>query len=393
MRLMTRSTKHNLFRDILLGILLITTYGSSIPHLVISLLLLASLTLKRNFDYKISSIYLIPLFIFAISAFNTLVIVTFDANADSTMMLYRMRKFALELFVAYIVLFYCITRGQKHILRVLRCSLVICILIGAIQFIFNAELRPSMLFLEPSSAGYFIGTFLFVSFFYQRRLGSLLLILSLLILRSKGMIISIIATYVFGKFNLFKFFSISVCLIIFAPIIHTYLLEYSGQYFGFVHLITILNEQGFTGFSSSNGIYDTYLTRLSGIFIGLQSALNNPFGIGFGGFHNAYTEQIYSILTVEDMGREVSGIFSAGGMMTPKSNLIELWLSSGLFGLLLFIFCMVSISLGRNMFFRASVICFVFLSIFTELNNIYMYILLLSYLSKGKYFVQNNENR
>ncbi|PSW03861.1 hypothetical protein [Photobacterium lipolyticum] len=365
---------------------LVTTFNSAIPHLAMALFLLLLTLLNRDINKKVSFLYLIPLMIFFISLINTLIYLNINVDANSTMMIFRARKYFFELIVSYSIIFFCLNTNEEKVLKLIYNAIVISVVVGVAEFIADPTERPSMLFLEPSSAGYFIGTFIFLVFYQNKFTVRALFITSLVLLRSKSMIFSMFVAFVVHKFDIKKYILVLFLITISGGAIHEYLMDNSGQYFGFVHLVETLYRYGIDGFSASHGIYNTYLTRLSGILLGVDTLIDKPFGIGFGSFHEIYASKLFNYFTISDIGDEVLTTFTNGGMVTPKSNLIEQFLNAGILGCAFFIFYLKSIMKGKDVFFRTSVICFVILSLVTELNNFYLYMLLLAYFSKGNSF-------
>ncbi|WP_372872609.1 hypothetical protein, partial [Shewanella sp.] len=323
-------------------LILITSFGTLFPHLLLAMLLCLMLVAKGSVNTRVNYLYFIPLILFIISSLNTLSFSIFY-DSDINQQLYRTRKFLFELIIAYAVLLFCINTKYHELLKIINNAMSACIIIGIVQILLNPQIRPSLLFVEPSSAGYFVGTFIFSVFLCKpKSRATIKLILITFIVRSKSLILSIISTFVVMRISLFKVVIVLVLLALFGQNLNSYLVNSSEQYRGFSHLISVLFKYGIDGFSSAFDIYNTYLTRLSAIFLGVDLIKEHPLGIGFGSFHELYVQRVGNFFSIESLGEEVASTIKYG-LITPKSNFFEHSLSFGLLGIGIFIYWFISL--------------------------------------------------
>lgn len=364
-------------------IILMSTFSSNIPHLLFSILLIFFTCLSRiqTLNYKVNKLYLIPLILFVISTISTL-IWNIQSEYSIEMSIFRWRKLFFELIVCYSVLFFCINSKIEQILSGIKIAIGLSVFVGIIQMCYlPADIRPSMLFLEPSSAGYFIGTFIFYLLVDNRKIfNTLIIFIPTIVLRSKSLFLTLIVTFVIFKMNIKWLISVFIITLIFGVNIHLYLMGHNEQYVGFVHLLNMVWIHGIAGFSSKFDIYNTYLTRLSSIIFSIKLFYENPLGIGFGSFHHLYASQITTMFSLDDLGTEVSDTLKYG-MITPKSNMFEQLLSGGYIMIIILFYWTCKMFENKSKIIRMSVISFLSISFFTELNNFYLYVILLSFLS------------
>lgn len=361
-------------------VILITSFNSLLPHLVLAGALCLVTLARGSISAKINILYFVPLFLFTLALVNTLTSAIFN-DSDITQLIFRTRKFFFEIIVAYVMLLFCINTSYRKVLNLINFCFFACIIIGVLQIIINPGSRPSLLFVEPSSAGYFIGPFVFLLFLTESKSKSMIkLTIITIIVRSKSLILSIFSTLAIMRLSLLKAVIIILFVYFFGEVIHEYLFISSDQYRGFSHLVNILYIYGLKGFSSEYDIYSTYLTRLSSIFISFDVMKEYPLGIGFGSFHELYIQRVSGYFSLASLGKEVNETIRHG-LITPKSNLLEHSLSYGVVGMCVFLYWFLKLFFGGKVYIKMALLCFIIASAFTELNNFYLYMLLLTYVS------------
>jgi len=130
-----------------------------------------------------------------------------------------------------------------------------------------------------------------------------------------------------NKSKLISIPSISLLILLLYP----FLLEIK-QVGALSNFISVFYEYGLAGLNEQNSIWTSFTFRLSSVLSSLSLSYENIFGIGFGAFHSLYidimrTSQLGSLLS----GQEITGIIYEDRYATPKSSILELVVSCGLF--------------------------------------------------------------
>jgi len=198
----------------------------------------------------------------------------------------------------------------------------------------------SLLFTEPSSAGYFycfVFFILSINYFKSsfklrfisqgfRYLGILifskgqliaLALLSILKLKLKGILIILV---------------IIITLLLVYPRISTFLPEQLTKTVTETQIFSyFILKNGISGLSSTNEVAATYVTRISSVFYAFNSIAQFPFGIGFGTYDYLFSEILKKDRTTSSiLSMELYDISAGHSYGSPRSNLLEVIISSGL---------------------------------------------------------------
>ena len=311
------------------------------------------------------------------------------AYNDATIPL-SIRKYLIQITFAIALYEFLKTKDLQYVLNIIFFSTIPNILIGTYQLVKFFPERISMLFPEPSAAGYyylFVFFILYANFrqgiaFYLTRY---FMVLGLAI-GSKAQIIllSIVAVLKYStplKFLSFLVVTSTIFYIFKDKILSIEAVEYNLRVFDIY-----LNE-GLGGLKTSNQVWGTYVTRISAIQGSLMCLVEHPFGIGFGGYNSWYVNNMNSI---PFESAETDRIFEGIRYASNKSNLLQFFVSTGIFGLIFYISWFKSffeVRKKREYLFQSFIILSL-ASTFIELNPMYVYFMFLFILKEKE--LQNN---
>ena len=312
----------------------------------------------------------------------------FAAGDDISALFYRARKHFIDFFVAYMFYLYFRGRPIDELFRVLLLGFLLNSFVGLVQFAMSPFSRVSMLFPEPSAAGYFWAAFILLLFgYYQKKIILKYVIFFIgFLVSSKAQILTYLAYPVIRFFGGRKNNSkLVVALLIFCVStyfiygrIHVYLYDSSDQYRSVVLLVQAVYSLGLSGLSIEHGVYGTFVTRLSSIYLSFISLVEHPLGVGFGffsvDFGRLYGEHLYMGSVG---GGELEAVLRGEKFASSKSNFMEIIVSTGLVGVGLI--AMFIVKLGRiarstgGEYIYYSFLLFLVVSFLAELVNFYLY--------------------
>lgn len=261
---------------------------------------------------------------------------------------FRIRFFFIRIIYAFAVGIYLYRQNFLKILHIVYVLAIANIIAGLVQlfgnFLNNEFLRLNMLSSEPSAAAMFYAfsgplLLLYTQYFPNVKKYVWFFLLFGLLLLSKAQILIFILwiiLYLFKAKRKVLIFPLAVILLI---IIYPYFFEVK-QINSMYRLVNVLISEGVYGLNPSNQIWTSFTVRISSWIAAAEIFITNPFGVGFGHFHQLYIE----FMRTNELGRHVTGIeienILTGGNMyaTPKSAFMELVVSAGLFFIIPFIF-------------------------------------------------------
>jgi hypothetical protein len=304
-----------------------------------------------------------------------------DAHAyqDSENIYLRIRFFGIDIAFAIAVYLYLQNKSFKYILQLILIGVVANTLMGTYELITAPRERIHMLFSEPSAAGYY---YMFIFFILVEKfkhgwsayIVRYYLLLGLAI-GSKAQYILLFAVGILNNLSPKKMILfLSILLLIFYSFrteITSIRIVKDNLYVAKLYL-----NGGLRNFTESNQIWTTYVTRISAIEGAVRCIAEHPLGIGFGGYHSWFRTNMRQT-GIDSI--ETNEIFENKAYATPKSNLLELFVSTGVFGFLLYFYI-------GSYFFRyrkehgyifKSFIMLTLASLIVELNPMYTYLTLL----------------
>lgn len=244
----------------------------------------------------------------------------------------------------------------------------------------NKFFRLSLLFPEPSSAGYFycfvfyiLSIDYFKSNLHMKIISQGFRYLGILIF-SKGQLISL---FILSLLKI-KLKSFMVILSVIFVIIFSYP-RISNSLPNEI-TTTVTEAKIFSSFIvqdgiSANGVASTYITRYSSIFFAIKSIVQFPFGIGFGTFDSLFSKTLNSDkLPSIALSTELSDTGLGYSYGSPRSNLLELLLSSGLIAIIIML--KIFLIFYRNRIIHKEIynafLLFIIASLFLELNSFFV---------------------
>ncbi len=317
-----------------------------------------------------------------------------EAFEDSYNIYLANRKVIIEILFALAVYNYLKFQELNYITQTLFYSILFNTIIGTIQVVLTFPNRISMLFPEPSAAGYF---YLFIFFIALNKLkeppiynyiSKYFMVLGLAI-GSKAQIILLFFVGMLKYFTPVKVISyiavvVGLSYLFWDDIIKIEAIRYN------LHVLEVYLKQGLAGFKESEGIWGTYVTRISAIEGAIKCIIDHPFGIGFGGFNSWFpTNMANAGFSSQETDEILQGILYA----SPKSNLFEFFVATGVFGIGLYISWFIEFWKIRKQkeYLFQSFITLSLASAFIELNPMYLYFMILFILKEKEEESLNKE--
>ena len=373
----------------LLSIIAISYGINEIPILFSIYILLnrRTLKLKSKITYFLLSVLLSGTFLSVFTYFN------FDTitSIDSQNIFLRIRFYWIRIIYAISVSSYLYNKSYIKIIHIIYVLAIANLITGILQLIIgfiNDEFsRISMLSLEPSSSSMFYVFSAPLLIIYEqyapkkKKYIYSFLFLGLFII-SKAQIIILtfwIFLYFFRVRNILFFLLIPLLMII-----YPFLLELK-QISVMINLYNVYNIEGLAGFNPSNEVWTSFTLRISSWISALSIIITNPFGVGFGQFHLLYKE----FMNNSEIGEFITGpiimnILNGEGMYaTPKSSLMELIVSSGLFFILPFVkFSRKIFNKKNNFFIKISCFSLILSSLMVEIAPFLTYLVFIIILNE-----------
>lgn len=322
------------------------------------------------------------LFIFFLGTVSVMAYSVFNDPAydDMSNILLNIRKYFIEIIFSIALYDFLKYKDLNYTLNIIYISIIINIFVGTYQVVTLFPERIDMLFSEPSAAGYY---YLFVFFilyekFKQEQISFFIsryfMVLGLAI-GSKAQIALLGLVAVLRYATPLKILSF---LTVFGTLIYIFqdqLMQIDAIAYN-VKVLKIYLDEGLAGLRTDNGVWGTYVTRISAIQGAIICFFEYPFGIGFGGYNSWYVTHMAGMGFAS---AETDGIFAGIAYATPKSNLLSFFVNTGIFGIALYFYWFKQfIAAGKeNLYLFQSFILLTFASLFIELNPMFVYLMFL----------------
>jgi len=302
-----------------------------------------------------------------------------EAYADRVNILFNIRKYFIQILFSIALYEFFKDKNIEYLVTTLFFSIVPNIILGTYQLLTTFPERIEMFFLEPSSAGYY---YLFIFFILLEKFkegipfwSSRYYMLLGLAIGSKAQIILLSIVGVLK-------YSTPIKLLLFFSIVASFFYGFYDQIMEIKTVKYNLNvfqlywEQGLSGLRLDNGVWGTYVTRISAIQGAITCIFENPFGIGFGGYNSWYDT---NMLDAGFSSPETDMIIYGDGYATPKSNLLDFFVATGFFGILMYFYWFIQfIQIGKSKgYLLQSFIILSLASTFIELNPLFVYFMIL----------------
>ncbi|MBU1668205.1 hypothetical protein KKC13_07270 [bacterium] len=322
------------------------------------------------------------LFILVLGIVSVMTYIVFNDPAydDMSNILLNIRKYFIEIMFSIALYDFLKYKDLKYTLNIIYISVIINILVGTYEIVTLFPERIDMLFSEPSAAGYY---YLFVFFilyekFKQEQIpfyvSRYFMVLGLAI-GSKAQIALLALVAVLRYATPLKIVSLLAVVGTLIYAFRSQLMDVEAIAYN-MKVLNIYLEEGLSGLRTDNGVWGTYVTRISAIQGAIICFFDYPFGIGFGGYNSWY---VTNMVGMGFSSSETDGIFAGIAYATPKSNLLSFFVNTGIFGLALYFYWFKQFILvgKQNLYLFQSFILLTFASLFIELNPMFVYIMFL----------------
>ncbi len=315
-----------------------------------------------------------------------------EGYADRVNIIFNIRKYFIQILFSIALYEFFKDKNIEYLLTTLFFSIVPNIMLGTYQLITTFPERIEMFFLEPSSAGYY---YLFIFFILLEKFkegipfwsSRYYMVLGLAI----GSKAQIILLSIVGVLK----YSTPLKLLLFLSIVASFFYGFYDQIMELetvqynLKVFNLYWEQGLSGLTIDNGVWGTYVTRISAIQGAITCIFENPFGIGFGGYNSWYTT---NMVDAGFSSPETDMIIYGDGYATPKSNLLDFFVATGFFGILMYLYWFIQfIQIGKSKgYLLQSFIILTLASMFIELNPLFAYIMILFILKEKEETLLNN---
>jgi len=290
------------------------------------------------------------------------------------------RKIIIEIAFSLALYVYLKYKDLRYIIETIFYALLFNVIVGTIEIATGFPKRISMLFPEPSSAGYF---YLFIFFIALTKLKepplykyvSRYFLLIGLAIGSKAQIALL---FFVGMLKYFTPGKILAYILIIGGLTYVFwddLMRIEAFKYN-LHVVEVYLEQGLGGFKEKEGIWGTYVTRISAIEGSIKCIIEHPFGVGFGGFNSWFPINMAGIgFSSEETDKIFQGVLYA----SSKSNLLWFFVSTGIFGIALYIYWFKIFWDARKEYeyLFQSFVALTLASTFIELNPMFLYIMIL----------------
>ncbi len=290
------------------------------------------------------------------------------------------RQFFIEITFAMAMYVYLKYKDLQYIIETIFYAILFNVIVGTIEIATTFPKRISMLFPEPSAAGYF---YLFIFFILLAKLkeppiykyiSRYYLVIGLAI----GSKAQIILLFFVGMLKYFTPAKILAYILIVGGLAYIFwddLMKIEAVKYN-LHVLDVYLNQGLGGFKEKEGIWGTYVTRISAIQGSILCILQHPLGIGYGGFNSWFPVHMAG---VGFSSEETDNIFAGINYASSKSNLLYFFVSTGIFGIALYAYWFKIFWDARKEYeyLFQSFVSLTLASTFIELNPMFVYIMLL----------------
>lgn len=368
---------------------LITAFlvGSGLDTAIIKLMFSAYVIFEfyfvfRSVSKKISKFAWYLLIFFMLGLINMIIFLLFlDYPVSYEEVVLRARFYFIELLFGFSVYLFFKNRTKKDLLDVLLLSLIFNSIAGVIQFAMNPSGRTQMLFSEPSAAGFYYCFVIFIVLanykdsklrFLISRFYSFLGIL----IFSKGQFLALGLVQIFKASKKAKLAIVGILVIVITLYID-YIRLIGDKFDQIVNLYEQLTKHGIEGLNEKYKVWSSFVTRISSIYVSLLSLIDYPNGLGFGGFHGYYVDWVKHS-GIDIASNETDEIAQGVRYASPRSHLLELFLSTGIIGVILYIKMFISfLKRGRKDYLYVAFLSLTIVAFILELNPFFCYIALL----------------
>lgn len=291
-----------------------------------------SINYKDKISIALSLILFIGTFLSILYIFNHNL-----SSDDINTQLYRIRFHFIEIVFAIFLYFRLKKKSYNEIINLILLGLSMNIVVGLFQF-FSGEERISLLFFEPSAAGLFYVFMipLCLGIFNKKKkyIGYLFLIIGIFIISKSQIIIAPVILFLQATKKQ------KVILLFLIPVVIFSLYFYNTEQIASIsHVGKVLLNEGIRGLNETNHIWTSWTYRISSAYTSILLLFKYPLGIGFGSFNFEYAKEMYNSGLFQSIsGTEISRALGGYIFNTPKSIILEIFVSCGIFGIIIYFF-------------------------------------------------------
>ncbi len=358
------------------------SYNFNIPLLLLGL---GNVLFFLNKDTRFPTYFL--LFVLSLILGTCISIYNLDFELSNRMVTNRMRKGLVIYFFSISSYFFFSALTKEELWRILDIALKIFLLFFLFEFFFSerrfAITRVSSSFSEPSAAGIFYCFAAPLVVFSLRRKESIVgkgldlvfLIIGFLVF-SKSQVITLAILFFLYIKPIYKVITLVVAVLGVKFAFERFFGDYSSQLGQLLTFFSRFSEMGFAALSNKFQVWDTFITRINGMRLGIEKFIENPFGNGFGYFSVHFAEN-YAPTSGVSQG-EFLEVTKGEKLATPKSNLIEYIYGVGATGIVFLGFCFRKIRQSKIRLIIYSFYGLIISSFFAELafTTVYLFFLL-----------------
>lgn len=363
-----------------LALLVGTQMDIAIAYIAFTMYVIVQKILNRDSQFSLIQWQYLGIFILGVFSSFTYIFFNDAAQEDMPSILLNIRKNMIEILFSIALYDFLKQKSLEYISNIIYLSIIGNIAFGTYQLVMLYPERIHMLFSEPSAAGYY---YLFVFFIIYEKfkqeqipfyISRYFMVLGLAI-GSKAQIALLGLVAVLRYATPLKILSLITVVGTLIYLFRDQLMDIDAIAYN-MKVLHIYLEEGLSGLRTDNGVWGTYVTRISAIQGAIICFFQHPFGIGFGGFNSWYVENMVSYFFDSS---ETDRIIYGTGYATPKSNLLSFFVTTGIFGVALYVYWFKQFVLARkhNLYLFQSFILLTFASLFIELNPMFVYIMFL----------------
>jgi hypothetical protein len=342
---------------------------------------------------KEATLLFITSFIILVNSFYFFVYGDFTVSVNQTEQALGIRKFAIEVIFSFFLYFYLKGKSFDHIMNLIYAGVVANCIIALIELpiVFTTAHRAQMLFFEPSSAGFYYCFSVFLLYLgigkskVKKHIAIAFTVIGLIAFSKAQFLVLAVVALCTVKLS-HKLLSLFFILLLFGTFntqvitFYEQLLDNNLQIYGIDRVVSSITEMGVVGLSNDNDVTDTYVTRLSAIYVAVMTIFDYPLGIGASTFNPVYKQYLvdHDLVNVF-MGGEVDKMLRGEAWASPRSRILGLVVGAGVIG----IFALGYIFRSFFLFRKSNYLIYVaFLSTFVagvvlELNPILDYLVVL----------------
>jgi len=297
---------------------------------------------------KEATLLFITSFIILVNSFYFFVYGDFTVAVNQTEQALGIRKFAIEVIFSFFLYFYLKGKSYEHVMNLIYTGVVANCIIAVVELpiVLTTSHRAQMLFFEPSSAGFYYCFSVFLLYLgmgkskVKKQIAIAFTIIGLIAFSKAQFLVLAIVGLCTVKLS-YKLISMFFILLLFgtfnAQIMSFYeqLLDNNLQVYGIDRVVTSITEMGVVGLSNDYDVTDTYVTRLSAIYVAVMTLFDYPFGIGASTFNPVYKQYLvdHDLVNVF-MGGEVDKMLRGEAWASPRSRILGLIVGAGIVGIL-----------------------------------------------------------